>query len=99
MNCRRILALLLCLVIAFSMTAFSVFSIHEAGHCCAGEGCAVCARIRENACILRTFSLIGLTVLVLAVFMPSIYEYRFDFRRFAACPSPTLTGLKIRLND
>ncbi len=97
---RRLIAMIICAIMALSMVVSSAYFAYEAArpHRCPGENCPVCRFIaqigrlrRDLALILRTFSLICLALLMC----------HGQAARPAACLPALFTpvGRKIRLNN
>lgn len=98
MNRKRVMALVLCLGVAFVLAASSFFILHEADHDCVGEGCEICANIAATVRLLRGFALMGAIMLSLFAALLAVRKCRRAAARHA-CPTLTPVGWKVRLNN
>ncbi len=98
MNRRRIIALLLCIGLVFTLVLSSAFIAREAGHDCSGHGCPICQMIAGNVNLLRTLGLAVLMLLALFAMLRERFAHR-DQQRLCLPASDTLVSWKIRLND
>ena len=90
---RRRLACMFALVLLAELALLCCASVHIAHHGCRGEGCAICACVRDG---LRRSALAApiLTALAASVCL----AMRAAARR-CAVGAPSLFRLKVRLND
>ncbi len=95
---KRLLALLLCLGMLLVLSASSAFLVHESGHDCCGDGCAVCESIAHTKALLQSFLLLGMLLAARYSFSLLFRSCRTDIP-VHGCRVPTLVTWKIRLND
>ena len=53
---KKIVAGFLCVILILALAASSAFSVHAAGHDCAGEDCPVCHAVTAGFRLLRVLS-------------------------------------------
>ncbi len=97
-NRKRILALVFCVGMLFVLFASSAYIAHEADHDCVGEECKICENIAQLEALVKTFSLMGVILLVLFALLAFFRALRAE-DRLCAYHAPTLVSWKVRLNN
>lgn len=90
---RRRIAWMFALVLLAELALLCCASVHIAHHGCRGEGCAICACVRDG---LRRSALVALILTALAA---SVSLAMHIAAHRCAAGAPSLFLLKVRLND
>ncbi len=95
---KKIGAGLLCVILILALAASSAFTVHAAGHDCAGEDCPVCHAVAAGFKLLRVLSA-AVFILLLIMCVPAAGRVWRYIKSFTGSLSATPVTLKIRLND
>lgn len=94
---RRTAAILLTILIIFSLFFSAFFIAAETEHDCTGDNCPICHEIQVCLQTLNTIgTALGVTVTVFAVIRFLVIRIAAVFRRFV---SRTLVSLKVKMSD
>lgn len=93
----RIAALMLCVLLCFTMLFSVMFVAAESSHDCTGERCHVCVELRACLSLIKSVSL---TASALIVFLFAGYFIQLVFRRAVLDTAGlTLVSLKVKLSN
>ncbi len=95
---RRGFALIIALILAFSLLLSTAFVLIELHHACTGEHCEICIAVAHSVRFLKAQSAALLLPLAAAAFVNALTLPGFFSRRDVSC-TPSPVTLKVKLSD